>query len=231
MAEQSAPAGERGPEAMRHAMADYVASVHRAYLDACAGLPPGERARLPLVAAGTFTVAAVGTRYLHVIGTTDPLPPPQGQEVSLDGSEGDLAWQLRFFDPVVLPALGLVDESDAPAPQRIRDLLGLARVSYHLTVPPGGGLTPHHALHSGTGLAHSHAAASRDYDTLTSLLPQRAALVSEMHAAETSGLSACVVLLARDLAPRDELLAAMEPGQAPASEARRRLLAVLRGRE
>ena len=230
MAEQSAPAAERGPEAMRSAMADYVSSVHRAYLEASASLPPGERARLPLVAAGTFTVAAVGTRYLHVVATTDALPAPTGPEVSLDCHEGDLAWQLRFFDPVVLPDLGLLDESQAPQPQRIREILGLAGVVYHLTVPPGGGLTPHHALHSGTGLAHSHAAAARDYETLTALAPRQADLIAEMHAAETAGLQACAVLVAQHLAPLNTAVLEMEPGAASAVDARRRLLAAFRDR-
>jgi len=67
-----------GPEAMRAAMADYVAAVHTAYLDASADLTAGERGRLPLVAAGTFTVAAVGSQNLHIIGTCDQLPAPTG---------------------------------------------------------------------------------------------------------------------------------------------------------
>lgn len=213
---------------MRSAMADYVSSVHRAYLEASASLPPGERARLPLVAAGAFTVAAVGTRYLHVVATTDALPAPTGPEVSLDCHEGDLAWQLRFFDPVVLPDLGLLDESQAPQPQRIRDILGLTGVVYHLTVPPGGGLTPHHALHSGTGLAHSHAAAARDYEALTALAPRQADLIAEMHAAETAGLQACVVLMAQHLAPRNTTVLDLQPGATAAVDARRRLLAALR---
>ena len=237
MAEQSAPAADRGPEAMRSAMADYVSSVHRAYLEASASLPPGERARLPLVAAGTFTVAAVGTRYLHVVATTDALPAPTGPEVSLDCHEGDLAWQRDGLadaedaeDPVILPDLGLLDESQAPQPQRIREILGLAGVVYHLTVPPGGGLTPHHALHSGTGLAHSHAAAARDYETLTALAPRQADLIAEMHAAETAGLQACAVLVAQHLAPLNTAVLEMEPGATSAVDARRRLLAAFRDR-
>jgi hypothetical protein len=223
-------AGEHGPEAMRTAMADYVDAVHRAYLEASASLPPGERARLPLAAAGSFTVAAVGTRYLHVVATTDPLPAPTGPEVSLDCLQGDLSWQLRFFDPVVLPDLGLLDESQGPQQQRVRDILGLTGVVYHLTVPPGGGLTPHHALHSGTGLAHSHAAAARDYESMTALVPRHADLLAEMHTAETAGLQASVVLIAQHLAPWDGTVAALQPGVSPTVDARRRLLTALRER-
>lgn len=221
-------AGEASPESMRSAMAEYVAAAHRAYLDAAEGLTPGERGRLPLVSAGRFTVVAVGTRYLHVIATMDELPAPSGPEVSVPGAEGDLAWTLRFFDPVVVPALGLVDEAQAPAGRQVRDLLGLSRIVYHLTVPPGGGLTPHHALHSGTGLAHSHAAASRDYDSIAALLPQSFALVSEMRAADAADMSASVVLLARHLQPHAPSIQALDPATAGSHDARRLLLAQLR---
>lgn len=214
---------------MRQAMADYVAAVHRAYLEATVSLPPAERGRLPLIAAGTFTVAAIGARNLHVLATTDLLPPPQGPEVEIVSSEGDLTWTLRFFDPVVLPSLGLVDESEGPRPEQVRDLLGIGSLVYHLTVPPGGGLTAHHALHSGTGLAHTHAAASRDYDSIAALLPAQSHAIIEMRAAEASGLDVSVLLLARHLAPLDVELAAMTPGTPPA-DVRRRLLAHLRGR-
>jgi hypothetical protein len=222
-------AGEASPESMRSAMAEYVSAVHRAYLDASEGLSPGERARLPLVAAGHFTVAAVGTRNLHVIATVDELPPPTGQEIAIPGTAGELVWTLRFFDPVVVPALGLVDESEAPAGREVRDVLGLSRIVYHLTVPPGGGLTPHHALHSGTGLAHSHASATRDYDSIAALLPHRSGLVSEMRAAEAADMHASVVLLARYLQPDARSLQALDPTAASSIDARRQLLAHLRG--
>ena len=64
-----------GPEQMRSAMAEYVQAVHGAYIDAANALPPGDRARLPLFAAGTFTVIVAGARYLHVLATTDKLVP------------------------------------------------------------------------------------------------------------------------------------------------------------
>ncbi len=211
-------------------MADYVTALHHAYLEAAAHLPPGDRGRLPLLAAGPLTVAAVGARNLHVIGTTDPLPRPVGQEVELEGSEGDLLWRLRFFDPVVAPALGLIDESEEPQQARVRDALGLASVVYHLTVPPGSGLTPHHAQHAGTGLAHSHAAAARDYDTIAHLAPGASALVREMHAADAAGLDASALLLARAIAPDDDELSALPLVDTPAAEARAGLVRSLRSR-
>lgn len=235
MTPERTPASEAGDgraaaEAMRAAMADYIAAVHRAYLEATIALSPGERGRLPLIRAGEFTVAAVGARNLHVIGTQDGLPAPAGPEVALGGEEGDLRWTVRFFDPVVLPALGLIDDTAPGSAERIRDLLGLSGIVYHLTVPPGGGLSAHHALHAGTGLAHSHAAASRDYETLLGLLPTSAALLREMRAAEAAGLSASTLLLARAISPEDPSLAALSIEVSTAEQARRLLLAATRGR-
>ena len=88
-----------GPEAMRQAMADYVRALHQAYVDAVETLPPAERARLPLLAAGQITVAAVGVRHLHVIGTVESLPALRGQEVEVDDSLDDLAWAWASSSP------------------------------------------------------------------------------------------------------------------------------------
>jgi hypothetical protein len=169
----------QGPEAMRQAMADYVRALHQAYLDAVITLPPADRARLPLVAANRITVAAVGARNLHVIGTVEALPAPAGPEVEMVDELDDLAWTLRFFDPVVVPAIGIIDESDAPAYDDVRRALGIRTVVYHLAVPPGGSLTSHHALHAGTGLA--------------------------MQGADIAGLQHAQVLLAQAIAPGLEL--------------------------
>ncbi len=222
------PTAPPSPEAMRQAMADYVRAVHQAYLDAAAPLPPAERARLPLVAAGRVTVLAVAARNLHVLATVESLPAPVGQEVQLADAVGDVTWDLRFFDPVVEPSLGLVDESVEPQPQRVRDVLGVRTVVYHLTVPPGGGLSAHHALHAGTGLAHSHAAAHRDFDSIAALVPARGLLVDEMRGAAVAGLPCAQVLLAREIAPLSDALRALPlPGSAP-EVIRRTLLAELR---
>jgi len=215
-----------GPEAMRQAMADYVRSLHQAYLDAVATLPPAERARLPLIAAGQVTVAAVGVRMLHVIGTVEALPPPRGPEVEISDSIDDLAWSLRFFDPVVAPPLGIIHESEAPAYDEVRRALGIRTVTYHLAVPPGGSLTSHHALHAGTGLAHSHAAAARDFDALRAHAPGREALVDEMQGAGLSGLARAQVALAQVIAP-DLPGVSVEP-PTDAAEVRRALLQHLR---
>jgi len=214
------------PEGMRQAMADYVRALHQAYLDAVATLPPAERARLPLVAAGDVTVAAAGVRSLHVIGTLEALPAPQGPEVEIRDCVDDLAWTLRFFDPVVAPALGIIDESAGPNYDEVRRALGIRTVAYHLAVPPGGSLTSHHALHAGTGLAHSHAAAARDFDALRAHAPGREGLVDEMQGASIAGLARSQVLLAHAIAPGLDGLS-LEPPADPA-DVRRILLSYLR---
>jgi len=54
------------PEAKREAVRDYVWAVHTTYLDHVQHLPPGERARLPLVAADNVTVIAAAARGLPI---------------------------------------------------------------------------------------------------------------------------------------------------------------------
>jgi hypothetical protein len=191
------------PEAMRAALRGYVAALHHAYLGAAALLPPGERAALPLLRAGQVTVVVAAARNLHVLATADPLPAPRGQEVQEHDTDGDLAWTVRFYDPVVLPALALVEEAGLPAPGDVRRVIGITDVIYHLSVAPGGGLAPHHAQHAGTGLANQHAAAVRDADTLRAALRGREALVDEFAVAERLGLHHALRLLAATLAPGD----------------------------
>ena len=215
--------GMQGPEAMRQAMADYVRALHQTYVDAVITLPPAERARLPLVSASQITVAAVGARNLHVIGTVEALPAPAGPEVEIVDDLDDLAWTLRFFDPVVVPAIGLIDESEAPAYEDVRRALGIRTVVYHLAVPPGGSLTSHHALHAGTGLAHSHAAAARDFDAIRAHVPGHEAWVDEMQGADIAGLQHAQVLLARAISPGLEL-----PPDPSAADVRKALLEAVR---
>ena len=210
---------------MRQAMADYVRALHQAYLDAVITLPPAERARLPLIAAQRITVAAVGARNLHVIGTTEALPSPSGPEVEIHDELDDLSWTLRFFDPVVVPAIGMIDEGESPAYDEVRRALGIRTVVYHLAVPPGGSLTSHHALHAGTGLAHSHAAAARDFDAIRAHAPRHEGLVDEMQGANVAGLQRAQVLLAQAIAPDLDL-----PGDASPADARKALLDAVRGK-
>ncbi|MEZ5117051.1 MAG: hypothetical protein R2737_12370 [Candidatus Nanopelagicales bacterium] len=225
----AAPSGPAGPERLRFALADYVRGAHQAYLDAAAVLPPAERARLPLLAAGRITVVAVGTSHLHLLATTEALPAPQGPEVELADELPGLAWTVRFVDPVVLPAVGLVDESAGPRPDEVRRLLGVRTHLYHLVVPPGASLTPHHAGHAGTGLAHAHAAAARDFEAIRAHAPRHEALVEEMHGAAVAGLPRAQALLALAIAPGDDgVRVAADAAEPDPDLLRRALLAAVR---
>jgi hypothetical protein len=163
---------------------------------------------------------------LHVIGTAEVLPAPRGPEVEVCDAIDDIHWSLRFFDPVITPALGLIDESQAPDYEEVRRALGIRTVVYHLAVPPGGSLTSHHALHAGTGLAHSHAAAARDFDALRAHAPGREALIDEMQGASVAGLERAQVALAKAIAPSLRGLT-IEPPTDP-QDVRRSLLQHLR---
>jgi hypothetical protein len=202
-----APATGR-PEQMRRAMADFVTAVHEAYLAQARLLPPAEQARLPLLRAARLTVAAAGARNLHVVATEERFPAPVGQEVEVTGHADGLAWSLRFFDPVVLPVLGIVAEAAGPAPEEVRRVLGIRTYLYHLVVGPGSQLAPHHATHAGTGLASAHAAATRDLEAIRAHAPGRQELVDELAGATTAGLVRAQALLARAIAPDDEAVAA-----------------------
>jgi hypothetical protein len=146
--------------------------------------------------------------------------------VEISDSIDDLAWSLRFFDPVITPSLGMIDESEGPDYEEVRRALGIRTVTYHLAVPPGGSLTSHHALHAGTGLAHSHAAAARDFDALRAHAPGREALVDEMQGASIAGLARAQVALAQAIAPSLPGLSIEPPTDA--QDVRRSLLQHLR---
>jgi hypothetical protein len=212
------------PEDMRAALCDYVHALHGAYADCARLLPPGERAELPLLRASPFTVVVAASRNLHVLATTNPLPAPAGQEVQEADEADGLQWVVRFYDPVVLPELGVVDESDAPAPGEVRRVLGIADVMYHLTVTPGGGISAHHAQHAGTGLANRHAALARDGQQLRYLFRGREDLVDEVGVAERLGLHHAMRLLAGRLAGDDAGVGAAIRGDDDAA-LRRALLA------
>ena len=217
------------PSQLRDAMAQFVSALHSSYLDQARLLPVGERGALPLLRPGPLTVLAVGVRHLHVLGTSAVLPAPVGPEVEVADSLPGLAWTLRFFDPVVVPALGLIDESDGPAPAEVRRVLGVPDVVYHLSVSPGGGLTPHHAQHAGTGLANQHAAQFRDHDTIRAHAGSHVALADEYAVVDRLGLHESARLLALRLAPHDAALAsACADPSATDEDVRRALLHAVR---
>src|SRR6266704_473677 len=224
---QAQPSALGSPEDSRARLRDYVRALHRAYLGGARLLAPGEHAALPLLAAPRVTVIVAAARHLHVIAATDLLPAPQGQEVAEPDELDGLTWTVRYYDPVVLPELGMIGEHDGADPAAMRRALGIAGVLYHLSVTPGGGLTAHHAQHAGTALVNEHAAAARDGESLRALLPSRAGLVDELITAERLGLHHSLRLLAAALARGDQGVAVAIDGDDDAA-VRRAVLAAAR---
>jgi hypothetical protein len=199
------------PEAMRGIVQDYVRTVHVAYLDHARHLPPGEGGRLPLLAAGHVTVVAAAGHDLHLVATTDVLPPPRGQEVELVDEHDSTRWTLRFYDPSVLPQLGILAED---TPEAVRQALGITDVIYHLRVSVGGGLTEHHAQHSGVALVNRHSSTARDLARIRQAHPGAGALVGELEACVRLGLDRAAALLTRDLTSGRVDLPAGTPAEA-----------------
>jgi hypothetical protein len=221
----------RGPEAMRQAVAGYVQEIHRAYVDQAATFSPGVRGRMPLMSAGTITVAAVAARNLHLLATAEELGPPRGQEVELAADYGGLSWVLRFYDPVVLPDLGLLEEREGPAYEEVKRALGVGTVLYHVVAQPGAGLSAHQATHVGTGLANGHSSAARDFETIRARARGREALVDELAGAAVAGLPHAQALLARAISPYDEGVREACEAVSPDPEAiRKAVLTALGGR-
>jgi hypothetical protein len=219
------------PEEMREAVARYVEEIHRAYLAQALTFPAAVRGRMPLLAGGPLTVAAVGVRHLHLLATRDLLGPVLGPEVEVSGSVEGLSWTLRFFDPVVLPGLALVDESSEPAFGEVRHALGVSTVVYHFVASPGSGLSAHNAAHVGTGLAGGHSAVARDFETIRSRVRGREDLVDEMAGAAAAGLVRAHAMLASAIAPHNAGLSALASQARPDPDAvRRELLAAVGGR-
>jgi hypothetical protein len=215
---------------MRQAVADYVWALHAAYLRQARLFPPAVQGRLPLLAAGRFWVAAIGARHLHLLATGEALGAASAQEAALEGELPPLAWTVRFYDPVVLPSIGLLAEADGPAVEEVRRLLGVRTTVYHLALKPPFELAEHNASHTGTGLAHGHAAESREFEALREAAPGRERLVEEMEGAGAVGLLRAQALLARELAPDDPEVARLAGEDPPDLRAlRRALLRAVRG--
>lgn len=181
---------------MRAAVREYVHAVHSTYLEHVRHLPPAERGSLPLIGATELTVMAAAARRLHLVATTDPLPPLQDFEVEEADQYLGMRWCVRFYDPSVLPELGiLVDDS----PAQVRRVLGVSDAVYHLSVEPGGGLGAHQAQYAGVALANQHAKTLRDLDRLRAALPRDEAGVDEFGTCVRLGLDRAAALLAAHL--------------------------------
>jgi len=214
------------PEDARATLSEFVRALHEAYLAGALLLAPGERAALPLLAADGITVVVAAAGDLHLIGTTARLPAPAGPEVAEPGAAGPIRWTVRFYDPVVLPELGMIG-AGGQGQAAARRVLGISDVLYHLTVGQGGGLTAHHAAHAGTALVNQHAAVARDGETLRALLPRQAGLVDEFVTAERLGLRHSLRLLAAELAGDDQAVTEAIAGADDAA-VRRAVLAAVR---
>jgi hypothetical protein len=226
------PEGLPSPEGMRTAVAGYVQEIHRAYVDQARTFPPAVRGRMPLMTGDRLTVAAVAARNLHIMSTRESLGPLHGPEVAVEAEIGGVAWQLRFFDSVLIPALALVDERAGPAFDEVRHALGIGTVVYHLVAQPGAGLSAHQAAHVGTGLANGHSAVARDFETIRSRARGREELVDEMSGAANAGLPRAQALLAKAIAPNDpDVAAAADSTPLDPAAVRRALLASLGGRQ
>ena len=166
-----------------------------------------------------------GSELRRFVGSTDGL-------AALDGA---LATRFNVYLAQLLadsgvPAqaltLEITETSVLHESDEVRRVLGIRTVVYHLAVPPGGSLTSHHALHAGTGLAHAHAAAARDFDALRAHAPGREPLVDEMQGASIAGLDRAQVALAQAISPSLTGLS-LDPPTDP-QEVRRTLLQHLR---
>jgi hypothetical protein len=213
-----------GPEDMRRAVAGYVQEIHRSYVDQAMTFPPAVRGRMPLLSGSRLTVAAVAARNLHLLATREPLGPLQGPEVRIEAEYEGLAWELRFYDCVVTPSLGLLDESAGPAFEEVKHALGVTTVVYHLVAQVGAGLSGHQASHVGTGLANGHSAVARDFETIRSRARGREGLVDEMAGAATAGLRRAQALLARTIAPHNPEVVALAEAAEPDPDALRKAL-------
>ncbi len=209
---------------MRTAVSQYVEGIHRAYLNQAGTYPPAVRGGMPLINSGTVHVAAAATKNLHLLATAESLGPVQGQEVEWAGECDGLAWTLRFFDPVVLPPLGLIDESDGPAQAEVRRELGVSTVLYHVLAQPGSGLSSHHAAHVGTSLAGRDSATARDFETIRHRARGAENLVDELIGATAAGLPRAQALLAAAVRPYDGALAELSRQRQPDPVAVRRAL-------
>lgn len=213
------------PTAMRQSVAGYVEAVHAAYLDEARALAPAVRARLPLVAAGRFWVAAAAAGQLHLVATEEPLARAEREGAATEGRAGALQWTLCFYDPSVLAGLG----AGALRDRDVRRLLGITTALYHLVLPSGSALEPHRARHTGVGLAATHAAAATALEDLRRAFPHSSALVDELLGAIRAGLAHAQALLAHRLLPGDDSLARLARDDDPdPSAVQRALLAAVR---
>src|SRR5699024_4841310 len=184
------------PEQMRETVREYVLALHTTYVEHVKHLPPAQRGALPLISTDHLSVIAAAAHSLHLIATDARLPAPTGPEVALGDEYLDLRWTLRFYDPSILPSLGILRED---TPNEVRRILGISNAFYHLTVDPGGGLTAHHAQHSAVALANTHSKIGRDLDRIRDAFSRHESIVDEFETCVRLGLNRSAALLASEL--------------------------------
>lgn len=217
------------PQDMRAGMTGYVRAIHEAYMAQARLVPPAARGSMPLL-SGSLHIAAAGARQLHVIATAESLGPISKPEVEVEDEIEGLCWTLRFYDPVVLPSLGLIEDAVDDGGSEVRATLGIATHIYHLTVQPGASLSEHQATHAGAGLASSHTKRYRQYESMRQHAVGREGLVDEMAGASVAGLDRAHALLALQLVPGNSDVSALAGAAKPDQDAvRNAVLAALVG--
>ena len=162
------------PEDMRAAVAEYVTALHRSYLAQADTFPPAvrgrdaaarrrRRSRSPPSARATCTSR-------HPGGARAAAGPGGGAR---PGSLPGLDWSLRFYDPVVAPALGLIDERAGPAYAEVRARAGRhdGRLPRGRPARLGADPAPRRARRR-PGSPRGHSAAARDFETIRSRVPR-----------------------------------------------------------
>jgi hypothetical protein len=139
-----------GPGGLREGIRGYLRAMHEAYLAAGGGTGGVGGHTL---ATAPFTVVVVAAHSLHLIATRDAVAAPAGTADADADAVGALEWRIVFFDPSVLAALDAVPAGPDEIPA-VRDAVGASSTLYHFVAGPGAALTPHHATHTGTGLAY-----------------------------------------------------------------------------
>ncbi len=191
-----------GPEDMAVAVAGYITALHGAYLAQANTFGAAVRGRMPLLAGGSLTVAAVGARNLHLLATREGL--------ALAARAGGGATRFVARSGLVAAVLRPGGGAGARVDRRAEGAgvrRGAARAGHHHDRLPRGRparcrvrprTTPGT---SAPGWPVDTPAAARDFETIRSRVPGREHLVDELIGAAAAGLPHAQALLAR-LSPR-----------------------------
>ena len=164
------------------AVAGYVQEIHRAYVDQAATFPPGVRG----------ADAADDRRSDHGRRGRRPQPAPPGHHRGASArcaarrsrwtrSYGGVAWDLRFYDPVVLPDLGAARRARGSRRSRRSSARSAsARCSTTWSPSPAPASRATRPPTSAPGWPTGTPRAARDFETIRSRARGREALVDEL---------------------------------------------------